>query len=323
MKGILPVFISAVICLSGISAFSEDTAPSLVTGHSIKMDNNIGDWIGLPPVNENTWCVDKGEYIWKDAKGDDKGAGNYTYGKNEKVRKGADIREFRVTFDDKRIYFLIKTDRPNDWWVGYRLIAIDRDGYSGGREGSTVLGQGDIDELDTYNGCYGELGVAEDLACEFVIGVASTYKGRIWDSNGRLIARVEGQPNDTPGFKVGDANWYAMEIAVPFSIIGDPRGKTWRFIVATGLQDSDHFREIYRQQDDWHGGGSKDPTQFEDGSDPDAYDLIGASPQKQVEDLASYKPYEDHPDPKYFCVIKNSFVTVHFAGKDAEKEKAE
>jgi len=315
-KGLLVFifFVNAFFCCDFLHAGTEILFP--LKGHRIKVDHNIGDWIGLPPVKPNTATIDKGEFIYRDFKGDDVGPGKYTYPKNVKVSKGADIREFRVTFDDKRIYFLIKTSRPNEWWAPYRLIAIDTDGFFGGNKGSTVLAQGDIDELDTYNGCYAELCVSKELACEYVIGVSSTYKGRIWDAEGRLIAKCDGNEDDTPGFKVADANWYALEIAVPFSIIGDPRGKVWRFIVAAGLQDKDILREIYYNQDEWHGGGSKDKTKFEDGPDPDVYDLIGGTVIEQKKDLSGYKAKnKQNFEPKDFTVIRNSFVTVRFSGK--------
>jgi len=310
------VFLLIIINCFFTSFVSAEFPIKPFAGHRIMVDNNIGDWVGLPPVEENKAVIDKGEYIYRDFKGDDVGPGKYTYPLNIKVSKGADIREFRITYDNKRIYFLIKTSRPNEWWAPYRLIAIDKDGYFGGKRGMRVLAQGDIDELDSYNGCYAELRVAPELACEYVIGISSTYKGRIWDSHGRLIAKCDGNENDTPGFKVADANWYAIEIAVPFSIIGDPRGKTWRFIVAAGLQDKDILREIYAKGDEWHGGGSRDKTTFEDGPDPDVYDLIGATKEEQKRDLGGYKVTgEQIIDPKYFTVIRKSFITVSFCGK--------
>ncbi|KPK41420.1 MAG: hypothetical protein AMJ78_05540, partial [Omnitrophica WOR_2 bacterium SM23_29] len=162
----------------------------------------------------------QGEYIWKDAQGDDTGDGDYTYPINKALKKGADLREFRVTYDKDNLYFLIKTDRPSDWWVPYRLIGIDQDGAKGGTGGTQVLVQGDIDEISFDSGSFGELKVAPELACEYVIGISSTYKGRIWDANGKLIARKEGEADDTPGVKVDDANWNAVEVAIPLKLIG-------------------------------------------------------------------------------------------------------
>ncbi len=292
---------------------AEDEILFIEKGHAIRIDKDIGDWVGLPPLQENTACVDKGEYIWKDANGDDVGDGNYTYPTNEKLKKGADIREFRVTYDEKKLYLMIRSDRPNDWWVQYRIIGIDKDGAQGTTGGNAVLAQGDIDTLDTYDGCYGELKVAEELGCEIVVGISSTYKVRIWDKNGKLIGAVEGEERQVPGVKVTDCNWYAIEISLPYDIIGDPRGETWRFIVGTGLQDGDHFREICNKpQDEWRPGGSREFSSLEDGVDPDVFDLIGASREEQIEDLSSYDPGGQAGDTDSFCTVKNSYVTVRF-----------
>lgn len=314
MKRVLSI---AFVTLSFVfTSYAQQAPLKPFKGHRIMVDNNIGDWVGLPPTQENAATIDKGEYIYRDLKGDDVGSGKYTYPSNTSVCKGGDIREFRVTFDNQRIYFMIKTARPNEWWAPYRLIAIDQDGHFGKTSGMQVLAQGDIDELDSYNGCYAELKVAPELACEYVIGVSQTYRGRIWNSDGQLVAKCDGNENDTPGFKVADANWYALEIAVPFSIIGDPRGKSWRFIVAAGLQDKDILREVYAKGDEWHGGGSRDMTTIEDGPDPDVYDLIGANLEEQKQDLSGYRTTaEQIVDPKNFTTIKKSFVTVSFSGE--------
>lgn len=70
-----------------------------VKGHSIKIDKSVKDWIGIPPVKENTWIISKGEYIFRDAKKDDLGAGLCEYPTNEAFGRCADLREFRVTCD--------------------------------------------------------------------------------------------------------------------------------------------------------------------------------------------------------------------------------
>ncbi|MFH1779508.1 MAG: glycoside hydrolase family 2 TIM barrel-domain containing protein, partial [Candidatus Omnitrophota bacterium] len=67
-----------------------------IKGHSIAVDKSLRDWTGTPPEEENTATVSQGEYIWKDAEGDDTGDGDYTYPTNKALKKGADLREFRV-----------------------------------------------------------------------------------------------------------------------------------------------------------------------------------------------------------------------------------
>ncbi|KPK40245.1 MAG: hypothetical protein AMJ78_07425, partial [Omnitrophica WOR_2 bacterium SM23_29] len=63
-----------------------------IKGHSISVDKSIRDWSGIPPEQENTATVNQGEYIWKDAQGDDTGDGDYTYPINKALKKGADLR---------------------------------------------------------------------------------------------------------------------------------------------------------------------------------------------------------------------------------------
>ncbi|KPK42532.1 MAG: hypothetical protein AMJ78_02270, partial [Omnitrophica WOR_2 bacterium SM23_29] len=279
----------------------------------ISVDKSLRDWIGILPEQENTATVSEGEYIWNDAADDDTGDGDYTYPTDRALKRGADLREFRVTYDKDNLYLMIKCDRPGDWWAPYRLVGIDQDGAKGGRGGTEVLIQGDMDELSSDSGSFGELRVSPELACEYVIGISSTYKGRIWDANGELVARREGEADDTPGFKVDDSNWFAVEVAIPLKLIGgSPEGQTWRFIVATSQQDYDVAREIEEASSEWHGGGGEESDL--DGVDPDYYDL--ASPDKEVQEkeLNSYRAGADPGDTDAFATINESYLIVNFGG---------
>lgn len=279
-----------------------------VSGHSIKVDKNIRDWTGIAPEQENTATVSNGEYIWTDGKADNTGNGRYTYPTNKAVSKGADLREFRVTWDNENLYLLIKCDRPGDYWAPYRVIGIDQDGAKGGREGNQVLAQGNADEgADT--GCCGNLKVASELACEYVIGIFNSYKGRMWDGRGKLIARKAGDDNDTPGFLIDDYNWSAVEVAIPLKLIGgNPAGKTWRFVVGTGLQDNDIFRKVDKEASEWHGGGGET-----NGSNPYVYDLASPDRKTQENELNSYARDGDPSDPGTFATIRKSYLTVTFS----------
>ena len=290
-------------------ALTADEAGKIpVTGHTIAVDKNIKDWTGVAPEEENAAAVSNGEYIWKDAAGDDKGSGAYTYPLDKALKKGADLKEFRVTYDKDNLYFLIKTDRPGDWWAGFKVIGIHKEGASGG---SQVLAQGDPDEMNFDSGTYANLKVAPSLACQYVVGISSTYKGRIWDAKGKLIARKEAQPDDTPGFKIEDFNWNAIEVAIPLKLIGgSPAGQTWKFVVATGQQDNDIARKVDVEQSQYHGGGGAD-----NGENPNVYDLAGADKATQEKELASYDPNASEGDPKGFATIQKSFLTVTFGGK--------
>ncbi|MFA5336574.1 MAG: glucodextranase DOMON-like domain-containing protein, partial [Candidatus Omnitrophota bacterium] len=180
----MAVLAVVLLLLCPCVGFAEDASNVPFTGHKIDVDKSIFDWKGAAPEQEDMAAVSEGEYIWKDASGDDTGNGKYTYPLDKQLKKGADLKEFRVTFDDDNLYFLVKTNRPADWWTPYRVIGIDTDGASGGRNGMQVLAEGDIDELSSDSGTYAELKVAPELACEYVVAVSSTYKGRVWDASG-------------------------------------------------------------------------------------------------------------------------------------------
>ena len=271
-------------------------------GHSIKVDKNIMDWVGIAPA-ENTWTVNADEFIWTDAKNDDTGPGQYKYPTNKAFEKSSDLREFRVTYDIQNLYFMIKCSRPGDWWAPFRLIGIDTNGVEGGLETKgmiTLPGQAKIK-------------VAPNLACEYAVGISGTYKGFVWDSSGKVIAEKKGGDKDTEGFQIDDYNWNNVEVAIPWSLLGGkPSGKTWRFIVAVGQQDNDHFREVYQEATEWHGGGGQG-SDGKPGSSPNCFDLASPSSEIQAKELGSYKGSANPGDPDGFCTIKDSYVTVTFA----------
>lgn len=306
------IYISLLMCSVCFSNYASAEVGGAFSGHMISVDGSISDWIGVAPTKPNTATISKGEYIWKDAEGDDTGNGRYTYPTNIAFKGAADLEEFRVTWDSQNVYFLIRCSRPGDWWVPYRLIAIDKDGAKRGKGGTQVLVQGDVNLLGADNGTFGELKVTPELACEYVIGISSTFRGRIWDANGRLVARADGKRTDTEGFLIKDSNWSAFEIAVPQRIIGNPSGKTWRFIVAMGLEENGYLREVWRESNEWHGGGGEDRG-AEDDIDPDFYDLASPDRETQEAELSSYKSLAPAGDKDAFATIKRSYLTVTFS----------
>lgn len=306
------IYISLLMCSVCFSNYASAEVGGAFSGHMISVDGSISDWIGVAPTKPNTATISKGEYIWKDAEGDDTGNGRYTYPTNIAFKRAADLEEFRVTWDSQNVYFLIRCSRPGDWWVPYRLIAIDKDGAKRGKGGTQVLAQGDVNLLGADNGTFGELKVTPELACEYVIGISSTFRGRIWDANGRLIAKANRERTDTEGFLIKDSNWSAVEIAVPQRIIGNPSGKTWRFIVAMGLEENGYLREVWRESNEWHGGGGEDRG-AEDDIDPDFYDLASPDRETQEAELSSYKSLAPAGDKDAFATIKKSYLTVTFS----------
>ena len=293
--------------------FMDQRLAGAFTGHSIKVDGATNDWTGIAPSEPNTWTINNGEYIWKDAAGDDTGNGHYTYPLNKALKGGCDLREFRLTCDDNDLYFLIKCDRPGDFWPPLRIIGIHKEGTAGGM---TVLAQGDVREPDFDKGVSANLKVVPELACQYVIAISSSaYKGRIWNAEGKLIARKEGDKNDTPGFKIESINWNEVEVGIPLDLIGgSPAGQVWKVIVAVGQQDFDVARKIDVSANEWNGGGGAPNN-----SNPYVYDLAGADKEIQEKDLGSYKSNAAFGDPKGFAVIERSFLKIDFRNEGPGK----
>ncbi|MFH1369218.1 MAG: glucodextranase DOMON-like domain-containing protein [Elusimicrobiota bacterium] len=286
-----------------------------LAGHPIKVDKSISDWIGDLPAQDDSWIVNQGEYIWRDAQGDDNGTGSYTYPTNAAFTNCADIREIRITWDSKNLYFMIKCRRPGDYWAPYRMIGIHKENSS--EQFTTLLAQGNPEDMNPEEGCMGNIKAAPELACQYVIGLSSTWKAYIWNAKNRLIAKRVGKEDDTPGFRCDDANWSAVEVSVPLEIIGNPAGQTWKFIIGVGTQESDYLRKVVSEQTEWLGGGG-DGDDKVPGACPYLYDLAGAPKNLQEKDLNSYKRGGSNSDSSGFAVIKNSYLTVKFADKPEE-----
>lgn len=290
-------------------------APVALAGHTIKIDKSISDWVGELPAQDDSWSVNGGEYIWRDSQADDKGPGTYSYPTNAAFTNSADIREVRITWDEKNMYFMIKCRRPGDYWAAYRVIGIHKENSS--EPFTTLLAQGNPEDMNPEEGCMGNIKVAPELACQYVIGLSSTWKVYLWNAKNRLIARRSGKEDDTAGLKMDDANWSAVELSVPLEIIGNPAGQTWKFVIGVGCQESDYLRKVVSEQTEWLGGGG-DGDDKSPGACPYLYDLAGSSRELQEKDLNSYKRGGSNDDSSGFATIKNSYITVKFADKPAE-----
>ena len=286
--------------------FMDQRVAGAFTGHPIKVDGATNDWTGITPAEPNTWTISNGEYIWKDASGDDTGNGKYTYPLNKALKGGCDIRDVRLTYDDKNLYLMIKCDRPGEFWTPLRIVGIHKEGAAGGM---TVLAQGDVNEPNFDKGVCANLKVSPELACQYVIAISSSaYKGRIWDEKGGLVARKEGDKKDTPGFKVEGTNWNSVEVGIPLELIGgSPAGQVWDVIVAVGQQDFDVARKIDVDASEWNGGGGAPNN-----SNPYVYDLAGADKETQEKEIGSYKPNAPFGLPDGFAVIEKSFLKIDF-----------
>jgi len=300
--------------------FADQRPAGAFLGHTISVDGATGDWVGIAPEEPNTWTISNGEYIWKDATGDDTGNGRYKYPLNSDLRKGCDLREFRLTYDEKTLYLLIRCNHPGDFWTPLRIIGIHKDGVF---EGMTLLAQGNRNEPNFDTGICANLKVSPALACQYVIAISSSAcKGRIWEAaeggNAKLIARRDGGGDDTPDFKIESSNWNLVEVGIPLKLLGNASGRMekerWRFLVAIGQQDFDVARKIDVEASEWNGGGGAPNC-----SNPYVYDLAGADKETQEKELGSYDASAAVDDPAGFATIEKSFLNVDFSSEGPGK----
>ena len=300
--------------------FADRRPADAFLGHTIIVEGATGDWVGIVPEEPNTWTISNGEYIWKDAAGDDTGNGRYKYPLNRDLRKGSDLREFRITYDDKNLYLLIKCNHPGDFWTPLRIIGIHKEGVLGGM---TLLAQGNRNEPNFDTGICANLKDSPALACQYVIAISSSAcKGRIWEAaeggKAKLIARRDGGKDDTPDFKIQSANWNLVEVGIPLKLLGNASGRmekeVWSFMVAIGQQDFDVARKIDVEASEWNGGGGAPNC-----SNPYVYDLAGADKETQEKELGSYDSGAAVDDPAGFAAIEKSFLRVDFSNEGPGK----
>ncbi|MFQ5999380.1 MAG: glucodextranase DOMON-like domain-containing protein, partial [Candidatus Bathyarchaeia archaeon] len=232
----------------------------------ITVDGDPSDWIGSTPQYENSEAYDQGEYIWRDAVNDDSGDGDYLYPLNAvfdtfpEDDQVYDLLEWRVTSDMNNVYFLFRIANITNPWSGtygfshqLPIILIDQD---------RVPGSGRTDVIRDAN-CK----VSEDAAWEWAIWSsgwlfgAEDAAGNEYDLSSFLGAAVAGSTLTDH-----------IEIGVPMSLIGDPKGQTWRFVVILGPEEFSRCRKVDANVSDWRIGGGEGNSSVL-GNDPNFLDL--------------------------------------------------
>ncbi len=264
---------SMLLLLPLILALTFSAFP-IVRAHTITVDGDPSDWIGIAPVTPNTGTCSEFEYIWTDEVGDDTGNGTYTYPTAAGMFTGgeADLVELRITRDSSYLYFLLTFDdiTDNGWldtagWLSDPdqaetttvAICIDFDKVAGSGEALVDDGMDDISA---------DILLPSEALWEYLIEIALDDVV-LWLYDGFFI--IEAVRNfpcaaDTVVYET-------IEFAVPIShdpYTGLPDyDETWRFFVFIGSQDLMHFREVNAVTSEWNGGGGSDHPY-----DPDAYD---------------------------------------------------
>jgi len=217
--------------------------------------------------------VGQGIYTFFDESNDDKGDGDYTYPTNSVFKGGLfDLREFRLTYDNFNLYFLLKLGKVTNVWnnmAGFchqrAVILIDQD---------RVYGSGNTSAYPNVN---------VDPACaweyEVVIGpsVGGTINAKAFARDGSSVSIIN----------KGSTAYNVIEASVPISFIGNPRNQTWRFMVLICSQNESGpfggFRDVTYSGGEWVFGGGTD-TDY----DPLVLDLAFTSGADQDSQLNSY-----------------------------------
>ncbi|MCK4560361.1 MAG: metallophosphoesterase [Calditrichia bacterium] len=258
----------------------------------IILDENLDDWRGTPSLLDDTGILDhnENEYIWRDATHDDLGDGGDTPNASDNpepysyptgsgfLGTEADIEEFRIAYDDDNLYFLVDlAGSAKSSSVPFSIILIDKDGSAGGSQSV---------ESKT------EVTLNADHAWDYKI-TANNKKITVTDTLGTDVS--------TGSLLAQNLDQDFFEISVPLSTIGPPAGSTWSFALLQTLGSVDRVIEIKYSATSSRGGGGIDGI-----SDPDIYDLIGASGESQYADLNNYT------DTSY-TVLSSSWIEVTFS----------
>ncbi len=236
-----------------------------------------------------------------------------------------DLREFRVTGDHSYLYLTLRFEN-----MGSQEIAVEwnKDVHVPGSAANAtgfgkILAQVYIDQDRipssgrTNATMFGNFLIAPEAAWEVVIDIAGDPYSEYPDGDGYGFPRVEFANgtiyalNDTVAsadplqpqkavYIQANCDIYpsCIELKVPYHVIGDPRGKTWRFVVVAGGYDEGKWRQVWSTEtaklygwpplfrfcggegeDPWSG----DPTTM--GNDPNIIDMAFTASQAQQEAL--------------------------------------
>jgi len=228
----------------------------------IVVDGDPRDWFG------------QDIYTFFDESNDDKGDGDYTYPTNSVFKGGLfDLREFRVTYDNFCLYFLLKLGEVTNVWNnkdGFchqrAVILIDQD---------RIYGSGNTSAFPNVN---------IDPACAWEYEVVIGPGG--W---GAINAKAFAQDGSSVSIiNKGSIAYNAIEASVPISFMENPRNQTWRFIVLICSHEGTSgpfggFRDVTYSGGEWVFGGGTD-TDY----DPLVLDLAFTSGTDQNSQLNSY-----------------------------------
>jgi hypothetical protein len=271
--------------------------------------------------------IDSGEAIWIDYIDDDKGDGDYEYPTWADLlawQNGTayDIEEVRITSDDDDMYFLVVANGPH--LVTYGIFI---DTGPGGRE--DIYFRGGTPPIDPFASPHIKLPpeIAWDVAalvCQSGGGSGHRNLLNITFDAGNDFQVIEEW--EEFGACCGDATDYVyympddnvMELRLPIASIAgatdgvpSPANKTYNFMVLIGLGQVNvpsgglvAFGQVMAGAGEWEPGGADNVNA------PYVFDMIGSTPQEQIEDLSGYTNNE-------VTTLQHSYISVKF---DAQSE---
>ena len=257
---------------------------------SINIDGSLDDWGTMRPSSVDSWALDgrANEYIWRDAIDDDQGDGGdapnaednpaaYAYPTSAAYSgTEGDIEEFRVAYDENNFYFLIAlAGSPGNAAAPYSIILIDKDGAASGR-------------------------LNVESKTEINLGTNHAWDFKITVDNGKINVFDTSETDVSAGSLLApNPDQSITELSVPIATIGSPL-VSWSFALLQTLASVNKVSEIWLDATSSRSGGGTDVL-----SDPDIFDLIGASGDAQYNDLNNYTDTTN-------TIIFNSWVSVAY-----------
>ena len=270
----------------------EPWTPLIASPHVIAIDGDGSEWQApeFDAMAENTGRITAaGTFIWKDAEGDDRGPGTYTYPEGP-VFSGseADLVELRIALSPDALYFYLRPRIVNPestflttyWGMAVNTTTEGRSGLlgydqqEGGRGATHVELRGDLlpDFEIIYTGPRGASVIRHDgiVMTDAIVGAHRMATGEV-------------------------------ELRIPRELLGFSQilvDQQFDLVLYTGLEEFGSLREVGNVADDWTPGGGAVYA-----ADPDVFDLAGAATPPQLADLSDY-------DEQIYTQIKHSVIPL-------------
>ncbi len=186
------------------------------TRHSaITIDGDPSDWTGTAPTSDNSFTISNGEFIWKDASGDNLTDNTY------------DLLQFRMTSDGSYLYFLFEFNNLSglgqDGAPGI-MVTLDTDQVQ--NNGNPYFGYNSETQVAQNGNANWEYQLLIDLAANNVSDGQPVYGdgNQVWNGGSSLdLVNTSWDDNSTSSDEyVASTTYNAVEARISLSEIGNP-----------------------------------------------------------------------------------------------------